>query len=486
MEENLPVSRNRYSVVVIPAYEPSPVLIPLVADLIRADYKVIVVDDGSGDGFGNIWDELDACALLMHHARNMGKGASIKTAFKYINDMMPDAGYIITMDADGQHRIDDMEHTAQCAWLHPGALVLGSRGFDGDVPLRPRLGNAITRRVFSLAAHTRVGDTQTGLRAFDRSLLGFMLETEGERYEYEMNVLLRCGRCGIHIIEVPITTVYLDKRNSSSHFNGFRDSIRIYKRIFKFASASLISFCADYLLFLLLTAMFPAGAVFVIASNVIARIGSAALNYSLNSKAVFHDDAPAVKTLPKYAALAAARPSSSSTPYLRYFLKHINAAAATSQIAPPLPSALITGIRKSKTPHRRLPCIQLSIYQSAPMLLFLSLCAARSCGTASPAQNTVQQGRANLHYIAAVSLSALFIFTVTSMRRRKILGQSGAAYIAGRTAAGRIEFVRKHVMQFELIYGVFYHAACPEAVVRPGKGIRSVVQQGAQPEIAPA
>ena len=70
MEENLPVSRNRYSVVVIPAYEPSPVLIPLVADLIRADYKVIVVDDGSGDGFGNIWDELDACALLMQDRKS--------------------------------------------------------------------------------------------------------------------------------------------------------------------------------------------------------------------------------------------------------------------------------------------------------------------------------------------------------------------------------------------------------------------------------
>lgn len=306
MEENLPVSLNRYSVVVIPAYEPSPGLIPLVEMLAKADYRVIVVDDGSGDSFGHIWDELDERTVLMHHTHNEGKGAALKTAFKYISDWMPDAGCIITIDADGQHLVEDMEHVAQCAWLNPGALVLGSRSFDGEVPLRSRLGNTITRWVFSAASRARVRDTQTGLRAFDRSLLGFMLDTGGERYEYEMNVLLRCGRSGVPIIKVPIATVYLDRQNSSSHFNGLRDSIRIYSRIFKFASASLISFCADYLLFLILTAVFPAGAVFVIVSNVLARIGSASLNYTLNAKAVFHDGAPAERTLPKYAALAAA------------------------------------------------------------------------------------------------------------------------------------------------------------------------------------
>ena len=107
MEENLPVSLNRYSVVVIPAYEPSPGLIPLVETLAKADYRVIVVDDGSGDSFGHIWDELDERTVLMHHTHNEGKGAALKTAFKYISDWMPDAGCIITMDADGQHLVED-------------------------------------------------------------------------------------------------------------------------------------------------------------------------------------------------------------------------------------------------------------------------------------------------------------------------------------------------------------------------------------------
>lgn len=328
MEENLPVSLNRCSAVVIPAYEPSPGLVPVVAAVAGAGYRVIVVDDGSGEGFGGIWSGLAPHAVLLHHAHNEGKGAALKTALKYINDRMPDAGCIITMDADGQHLTDDMEHVAQCAWLNPGTLVLGSRSFDGEVPLRSRLGNTVTRWVFSVTAHTRVRDTQTGLRAFDRSLLGLMLETDGERYEYEMNVLLRCGRRGVPIIEVPITTVYPDKQNSSSHFNGLRDSIRIYSRIFRFASASLISFCSDYLLFLLLTAIFPAGALFIIVSNILARIGSASLNYTLNARAVFRDGAPASSTLPKYAALAAAILLANSLLLTAFTLAGIPAAAA--------------------------------------------------------------------------------------------------------------------------------------------------------------
>ncbi len=106
MEENLPVSLNRYSVVVIPAYEPSPGLIPLVRSLVDADYRVIVVDDGSGDGFSHIWEEIDGHAVLIHHMHNEGKGAALKTSFKYINDWMPDAGCIITMDADGNAKSD--------------------------------------------------------------------------------------------------------------------------------------------------------------------------------------------------------------------------------------------------------------------------------------------------------------------------------------------------------------------------------------------
>ena len=79
-----------------------------------------------------------------------------------------------------------------------------------------------------------MSDTQTGLRAFSTRLLDFMLDIEGERYEYEMNV--------------PIETIYHDKGNSCSHFRKVRDSVRIYRQLLKFSFVSFSSFLLDYVM----------------------------------------------------------------------------------------------------------------------------------------------------------------------------------------------------------------------------------------------
>ena len=118
-----------------------------------------------------------------------------------------------------------------------------------------------------------------------------------------MNVLLYCTDHRVPVVEIPIATIYHDSKNSCSHFNTIKDSFKIYKNFIKFAMASFVSFLADYLLFMLFSFVLPAG--FIAASNVAARICSAALNYTLNSRAVFCDKRPVMKTLPQYALLAA-------------------------------------------------------------------------------------------------------------------------------------------------------------------------------------
>jgi putative flippase GtrA len=305
MENSLSSAPYMDSAVVIPAYQPTANLIGLVQILSESGYVVLVVDDGSNPFDFSFWESLGRYAVVLHHSVNMGKGAALKTAFHFIRCSLPKVGCIVTMDADGQHLPQDMERVALRAWTHPDTLVLGTRAFNGKIPFRSRMGNIVTRVVFSCAAKTRLRDTQTGLRAFSRGLLEEMLSVSGERYEYEMNVLLHCARHKIPMEEVPIQTVYLDKKNTSSHFDTLRDSLRIYKNILRFASASLISFLADYLLFLILTILLPAGAVCLLVSNVLARMGSAALNYTLNTRVVFHDSRPVSETLPPYVLLAA-------------------------------------------------------------------------------------------------------------------------------------------------------------------------------------
>lgn len=99
-----------------------------------------------------------------------------------------------------------------------------------------------------------------------------------------MNVLLQSAENGIPWQEVSIQTVYLDAKNSVSHFHPLRDSIRIYRSIFKFSGASLLSFLLDYVLFNLLALV-----VSIPVSNVLARVVSCIFNYKLNQKFVFHD-----------------------------------------------------------------------------------------------------------------------------------------------------------------------------------------------------
>lgn len=124
--------------------------------------------------------------------------------------------------------------------------MLGVRKFEReDIPFRSKFGNILTRKILFLATRQNLSDTQTGLRAFDQSLIDEMLEIRGERYEYELNVLLYAIEKQIEIVETPIKTIYEDS-NSSSHFNPLRDSLKIYKEILKFASSSIISFVVDF------------------------------------------------------------------------------------------------------------------------------------------------------------------------------------------------------------------------------------------------
>ena len=289
-------------IVLIPAYQPDTALIPFTEDLVSAGFTAVVVDDGSGAACAEIFTRLSGMegVTVLTHEINRGKGAALKTGLRYIADHFPIPYTVVTADADGQHKVGDICRVCREAETSPEALVLGSRRFDGQVPLRSRIGNTITRTVFRLTSGAKVYDTQTGLRAFSDELVPRMLAVSGERYEYEMQVLQTAARSGIPLREIWIETVYLDG-NASSHFDTVRDSFRIYREILHFSGASLLSFCLDYLLFCCFLAVSGS----LVLSNVAARLISAACNYTLNRRLVFRSDAAVSASAPAYALLAA-------------------------------------------------------------------------------------------------------------------------------------------------------------------------------------
>ena len=291
---------------IIPAYKPAKELLALIDRFMQNPAFVpVVVDDGSGADFEPIFSALPEGVRLLRHPQNRGKGAALKTAFEYVLKHLPECDLAVTADADGQHKYEDILRVCDRAKANPGALVLGSRRFDGKVPLRSRFGNGVTRKVFSVASGVKVYDTQTGLRAFDRQAMAKFLEVPGERYEYDINMLLTAAQSGIPIVEEWIETVYLDD-NASSHFNPFRDSLKIYMCIFKFCASSLLSFVVDYVLALILkglTSAWPA-AVSLTFSVVVARLVSATVNFIVNRHVVFKGNESLGKAVAKYAAVA--------------------------------------------------------------------------------------------------------------------------------------------------------------------------------------
>jgi putative flippase GtrA len=115
-----------------------------------------------------------------------------------------------------------------------------------------------------------------------------MLEMKGDRYEYEINVLLYATRHRIPIEEVTIETVYIED-NKSSHFNAVRDGWRIYKMILYFVASSLVAMLLDYVLLLLLSSATKGMAQSLLISVVGARVLSSLANYFMNCKLVFEN-----------------------------------------------------------------------------------------------------------------------------------------------------------------------------------------------------
>lgn len=292
---------------IIPAYKPTEDM-PVLLEQFRGDERFVpvVVDDGSGPECEAIFANVPDFAVFLRHDVNRGKGAALKTAMRYILENMPECDFALTADADGQHRYADIVRVNETLIRNPDALVLGSRAFTGDVPFRSRFGNGVTRQVFSIASGAKVYDTQTGLRAFGRDCMRSFIEIPGDRYEYEINMLLQAAQSGTEIIEERIETVYLND-NSSSHFNPFKDSLKIYMCILKFSCSSLIAFVIDYVLFLLLRALTGGMAdnIGLLISEIGARIVSASVNFSINRKIVFKGNETLGKAIAKYALLAA-------------------------------------------------------------------------------------------------------------------------------------------------------------------------------------
>ena len=290
-------------IILIPSYEPDHKLVALVESIVAAEggHHVLVVNDGSDPRFDPVFERLRfAGATVIEHEPNRGKGYALKQGFAYVTDNFPDHD-VVCADSDGQHTLSDILAVAAAVRSHGDGIVLGARDFSGEIPLRSRFGNAATRIALRAASGLRLQDTQTGLRGYPASLLGWLMTIDGDRFDYELSVLLEAKRREIDVIEVPIATIYIDD-NESSHFRPVIDSVRVYLPLLRFSMSSLVAAALDFVLVLVLMALTSN----LVISVVGARICSASLNFTLNRRLVFDPEGrtPLPAAIAGYGAVA--------------------------------------------------------------------------------------------------------------------------------------------------------------------------------------
>ena len=309
---------RRSTAIVLPSLDPDGKFARVVDGLVEAGFAhIVIVDDGSAPErrrFFEAASEKPGCTVLTHEV-NRGKGRALKTAFSYVSEHLPELAGVITIDGDGQHLLPDIVACGDRMLAEGDAVVLGCRDFSlPGIPPRSVAGNRTTSRFFRLLFGIRLSDTQTGLRAIPARYLETFCGVEGERFEYETNMLLVMKRLGIPFLEQPIATVY-DPEDYSSHYNPVKDSLRISRVMLRFLTtgsgfryivSAVCSWLVDNGLYLLLMTLLGgrlAAAAASTVSQISARVLSSLFNFTMNDRYVFRNGENHWKAFLKYYCL---------------------------------------------------------------------------------------------------------------------------------------------------------------------------------------
>ena len=273
-------------VTVIPAFNPGPIVKAVVCEVTNHVDRIILIDDGSDPANRKYFEECadDEHVQIIGLKSNRGKGYALFVGLSEALKYEPD--FIFTIDSDGQHNPNQIPAFKRLLGSSGRKydLVIGTRSAVEAMPMRSKIGNIFTARLFKTIFRKTIADTQSGFRALSADFARDVLNNiRPGRFETEMKMLVHAVESDRVIGTVAIDTIYLD-RNRNSKFRPIQDSARILVTFSKYAAVGMVSFLIDYAVFLLLTFAFG---VHYLASHVVARIGSAVFNFLVNKHLVF-------------------------------------------------------------------------------------------------------------------------------------------------------------------------------------------------------
>ena len=189
----------------IPAYNEEKNIASIIIKLKKITDSIIVCDDGSSDMTSDISKNLGA--VVISHKKNMGYGAAINSIFQKSKEMNVDL--LVTFDADGQHRVEDIEKVVEPIKNNTADLVIGSRFLDkkSNVPNYRKIGIKVITKITNASIKKKLTDSQSGFRAYNKQVLS-QISPSDIGMGISTEILIKSSSKGLRIMDVPVTILY--------------------------------------------------------------------------------------------------------------------------------------------------------------------------------------------------------------------------------------------------------------------------------------
>jgi len=189
----------------IPAYNEEKNIASIITKLKKITDSIIVCDDGSSDTTSDISKNLGA--IVITHKKNMGYGVAINSIFQKAKELNSDL--LVTFDADGQHRVEDIEKVVEPIKNNTADLVIGSRFLDkkSNVPNYRKIGIKVITKITNVSIKKKLTDSQSGFRAYNKQVLS-QISPSDIGMGISTEILIKSSSKGLRIMEVPVTILY--------------------------------------------------------------------------------------------------------------------------------------------------------------------------------------------------------------------------------------------------------------------------------------
>jgi glycosyltransferase involved in cell wall biosynthesis len=210
--------------IVIPAYNAQETLGSVLKKISPLKGDIMVVDDGSSDETKRA--ALENGAQLLEHPFNLGKGAALRTGFRYA--LQKDYQVIITLDADGQHDPAEIPFLLKIFRSVKPDILIASRAAEfGKMSFLRRFWNRLGVKAVARLCHSDITDSQSGFRLIRADVLK-KIDFSTSRFEAELELLIKACKRGFSVLSVPINTQKVDG-TGSSHFRPVVDTWMVCK-----------------------------------------------------------------------------------------------------------------------------------------------------------------------------------------------------------------------------------------------------------------